>query len=56
MPKQKAAQSDLMSKRIKQSGMIQPGAKPQFQRDTPLDKTVRVAKRIVQKVTTKRGK
>ena len=47
------AASDDRSGRIRGSNMIQPGAKPQFDRETPMDKVVKAAKKVAKKV---RGK
>lgn len=49
----RSAASDDRSGRIKGSNLIQPGAKPQFDRETPMDKVVKGAKKVIRKV---RGK
>ena len=49
----RSAASDDRSGRIKGSNLIQPGSKPQFDRETPMDKVVKAAKKVAKKV---RGK
>lgn len=41
--------SDDLSSRVYASGMIQPGAHPEFEKPTLLDKAVAAVKRLVQR-------
>lgn len=50
------AASDALSGRVESSGLIRAGAKPQFERPTPLDRTVAAAKRLGAKMRGKKGK